>query len=64
MLVMAYVPQNPQFGLDPLKKLAWQWSQAKRYSQIDKYERVEYILDAFSLKGISKNLAISAIIPI
>ncbi|WP_299371236.1 ATP-binding cassette domain-containing protein [uncultured Kiloniella sp.] len=27
---IAYVPQNPSVGLDPLKRLKWQWSQALR----------------------------------
>ncbi|KKJ76914.1 hypothetical protein WH95_10885 [Kiloniella litopenaei] len=27
---IAYVPQNPSVGLDPLKRLKWQWGQAKR----------------------------------
>ena len=30
---MAYVPQNPDFGFDPLKRLRWQWRQAERQIQ-------------------------------
>ena len=28
---IAYVPQNPDQGFDPLKRLVWQWRQAARY---------------------------------
>ncbi|WP_208988836.1 ATP-binding cassette domain-containing protein [Labrenzia sp. VG12] len=27
---MAYVPQNPDYGFDPLKRLRWQWRQTAR----------------------------------
>jgi ABC-type glutathione transport system ATPase component len=55
MRVMAYVPQNPQYGLDPFKKLAWQWAQAKRCAGIDKDDKVEGVLDAFSLKPFAED---------
>lgn len=51
----SYVPQNPKYGLDPLRKLAWQWKQALRCAQNSTRSAAETqaILSAFSLKDFA-----------
>jgi ABC-type glutathione transport system ATPase component len=63
---LAYVPQNPSIGLDPLKRLQWQWRQALRVmrggtgSQSDKEQDIEdrrfsqHILSQLNLKAFDK----------
>ena len=48
----SYVAQNPKYGLDPLKKLAWQWHQAQRCAQNNTHSvrEADAILRTFSLK--------------
>ncbi|MBN9670054.1 ABC transporter ATP-binding protein [Labrenzia aggregata] len=52
----AFVPQNPQVGLDPLKRLSWQWSQALRCARFETPEADGRagVLKALRLDGFGK----------
>jgi len=50
---MAYVPQNPQAGLDPLMRLENQWQQAIRYSRGRGGESQQALLAELGLKGLA-----------
>ncbi|WP_162937901.1 ATP-binding cassette domain-containing protein [Kiloniella sp. EL199] len=60
---LAYVPQNPSVGLDPLKRLKWQWRQALRVlkkvqpdkeGEVKKNDFSQHILSQLNLKAFDK----------
>jgi len=53
---MAYVPQNPDHGFDPLKRLRWQWNQAERLlgKQARELNSRHKLLNALGLKDFGK----------
>ncbi|WP_305986823.1 dipeptide/oligopeptide/nickel ABC transporter ATP-binding protein [Roseibium sp. MMSF_3544] len=54
---IAYVPQNPDQGFDPLKRLAWQWRQASRIitGASDFTDRQKQLLEQLGLKPFGRS---------
>ncbi|WP_420548767.1 ATP-binding cassette domain-containing protein [Curvivirga sp.] len=54
---IAYVPQNPDFGFDPLKRLVWQWKQFCKWhlkAAGKEVEDLQETLTAFGLPALGR----------